>query len=483
MSIIQSFLQTNKNRQVKIAVVGDSMIDEYFNVKVTRVSPEFPVQVMHSRHWRPSQVAPGGAANVCQQMHYFNADCFLISPLDKFSTQEFKKCRFNTDFCVTMPKGHIPIKRRFYDDDFPLPRWDIEDDDYNEKDIDYVRNEIFNNMLKIIRKHDINVVILSDYGKGVFTGDGGPARAIIDLCNSHKIPTIIDPKDMNVSKWRNCSVFKPNAGWAKEFCKKVGYSKGGYKNNWEAEADTIKQHTDCKHVVITESGSGVYADGKYHVPIKVPHVKSVIGAGDCFCGFLAMGLASGMSVTDAAWNGFNAGLVYVEAKHNQPITPYQLSRWDDPIRAKLVTADELASIKATFPKRRWVWTNGCFDLLHAGHLKTFEEARKHGDKVIVGLNTDDSVKRLKGENRPVFSYEQRAMHLAHLMYVDFIVPIEDDTPLSLIKMLKPDKIIKGGDYIIKDIAGCDVVGRENVILVDLLPDVSTTKIVTKIKDL
>jgi D-beta-D-heptose 7-phosphate kinase/D-beta-D-heptose 1-phosphate adenosyltransferase len=135
----------------------------------------------------------------------------------------------------------------------------------------------------------------------------------------------------------------------------------------------------------------------------------------------------------------------------------------------------------SYDKSTWVWTNGCFDIVHTGHLRTLEAAKQLGNKVIVGLNTDESVKRLKGTNRPINNYDTRAEHLAHCQYVDFIVPIEDDTPQTIIESLKPNKIVKGGDYQVADIAGANVVGYENVHIIPLITGLSTTKIIERIK--
>src|SRR6185312_8197420 len=128
-----------------------------------------------------------------------------------------------------------------------------------------------------------------------------------------------------------------------------------------------------------------------------------------------------------------------------------------PIGAKKVTVDELVFIKSQSPNLTWVWGNGCWDLIHAGHLKTFEEARKWGDKVVIGINTDESVKMLKGDTRPILPYNHRAELIANLQYVDFVVPIEEKTPQNIIEKIKPHHIVKGQDYKIEDIAGWEVV--------------------------
>jgi D-beta-D-heptose 7-phosphate kinase/D-beta-D-heptose 1-phosphate adenosyltransferase len=198
------------------------------------------------------------------------------------------------------------------------------------------------------------------------------------------------------------------------------------------------------------------------------------------CAFLAMALAHQMELRDAVEVGWNASSLYIESKHNKPIMPHEFANWNDPIKSKIVSVEDMKTIMG-YCKCQWTWTNGCHDFaIHGGHLKVLEYAKRLGDKVIVGLNTDNSVKKLKGDNRPYLTYKQRAENLAHLQYVDFIVPIEEETPLSIIKQLPINYIVKGGDYTVEQIAGSDIVGYENVHLVPLIDGISTTKLMKEL---
>lgn len=208
----------------------------------------------------------------------------------------------------------------------------------------------------------------------------------------------------------------------------------------------------------------------------------MIGAGDCFCVFLVMARSLGFNINDSIQIAFNGASAYIEDKHNSPVTPYMFHKWFDPIDAKIVSLNTLIDIKNQLSNQKWVWTNGCFDILHAGHIKTFEEAKKLGDKLIIGLNTDESIKQLKGDSRPIHSYKYREKLLSHLQYVDFIVPIYEKTPESIINKLKPNCIIKGGDYKVEDISGHTIVGKENVHIIPLLSDLSTSNIINRIKN-
>jgi D-beta-D-heptose 7-phosphate kinase/D-beta-D-heptose 1-phosphate adenosyltransferase len=478
MQSIDEFLALNDKEKVSIAVVGDAMLDEYYNVKVTRISPEFPTQIMHSDDWIPAATVPGGAANVCLQMgNGFNVKSHLLSLIDDRAVGVFKQQPFNAGYCVTLKdkETHMPLKRRFYDGDYPLPRWDIEAPNYGYTldKLNAFQMQLLGNLNLLLENHKIDIVVLSDYGKGVFSNHF--AQMAIQLCTDYGVPTIVDPKDPPVERWKGCTYFKPNAF---EACKMTGLPHG----NWWQHQSHLVEHYDIHSVIITDGPNPPFVPIYDNTTIKLvrqPNKQSVIGAGDCFCAFLAMCLARGMYLEDAVEVSWNASSLYIERKHNKPIMPHEFAKWNNPLASKVISVDEMAKIIG-YDSSTWVWTNGCFDVLHVGHLKTLEAAKQLGNKVIVGLNTDASIKRLKGENRPVNNYDIRAEHLAHCQYVDFIVPIEDDTPLRIIERLRPHKIVKGGDYKISEIAGADVVGHENVHIVPLVAGLSTTKIIERI---
>lgn len=485
MKSITEFLELNNKKPVSIAVVGDAMLDEYYNVKVTRISPEFPTQIMHSPDWQPAAIVPGGAANVCLQMsNGFNVTSYLLSLIDDRAVGVFRRQPFHANYCVTLKdkETHMPLKRRFYDGDYPLPRWDIEAPNYGytlEK-LNEFQMMLLGNLECLLDRGDIDIVVLSDYGKGVFANKF--AEMVIQICNDYGVPTVVDPKDPPVDRWRGCTYFKPNAF---EACKMTGESHG----EWRSHYEFLRDNYGINNVVITDGPNmpfvsppkTSFVDSLVEVQIKLarqPNKQSVIGAGDCFCAFLAMCLAHKMNFANAVEVGWNASSLYIERKHNKPIMPHEFAKWNNPLKAKVITVEEMETIIG-YDKSTWVWTNGCFDVLHVGHLKTLEVAKKLGDRVIVGLNTDASIKRLKGDSRPVNDYATRAEHLAHCQYVDFIVPIEDDTPRSIIERLKPTKIVKGGDYQVSEIAGADVVGHENVVIVPLVAGHSTTRIIER----
>lgn len=447
----KTFLQRNSETKVKITVVGDAMIDEYHYVTADRVSPEFPIPVMLSPSYHPFITLPGGAANVVYQFKRFNVDTELFAFIDAETFQLFEK--YNLKCHSPFFEGCVPIKRRVYHRDFPLCRWDIEQSNYGLTPSKLRASQ--EGLLQRMEKSDPHVVVFSDYGKGVF--ENGPQW----IPEDRDWIAIVDPKKGPIEKWRGCDLFKPNAKEAKELS---GIS------DWRRQCKFFTKALGCQAVVITQGGEGVVGtvmgrEFEYR-PDRKKEAQSVIGAGDCFAAFLAMGLAQTMDVVDVAEIAYEAGSVYVDNKHNAPIYPHQIS----PDKFVLPEVERDYSL---------VFTNGCFDILHSGHVDFLRKASEMGDKMIVALNTDESVKKLgKGEDRPINSLEHRKEVIAGLEFVDFVVEFDEETPYNLIQKLNPDVLVKGADWK-GDIVGSDIV--EDVRTIPLKPGLSTTNIVDKIR--
>jgi D-beta-D-heptose 7-phosphate kinase / D-beta-D-heptose 1-phosphate adenosyltransferase len=462
MSILNEFLSANEKDRKRIIVAGDAMIDEYYYVSVKRMSPEFPIPVMLSESTSPNYSLPGGAANVAYQLRFFNVEARLCSLLDKDSFVVFhKKAGLNIDDCefvATSYGGLIPKKRRFYNKDFPTYRWDIELPKFG-----LPPDKLAECLSKLFKNTDADVAILSDYDKGVFSGN-----------YHHKlltsgITTIVDPKDKDIDKWVGCTVFKPNDAEAE-------YLSG--QKDWKLQCDYFVKRLGCYAVVITQEGNGVvgFSHGQYfeYMPKnKVAKAESVIGAGDCFVSLLALALAHNFTVPQAAEIAFQAASLYVRRKHNEPITPRQLLCKDDPIQAKIAPLEEIKNAHG-----KMVFTNGVFDIMHNGHMETLKFAKSKGDSLVVAVNSDTSVNRLK-PGRPFMKLEERMKMLACLEMVDYVISFDEDTPLLLIEELKPDVLVKGGDYKTEDIAGSEIV--KEVYIAPTIPDLSTTNLVKKIR--
>jgi D-beta-D-heptose 7-phosphate kinase/D-beta-D-heptose 1-phosphate adenosyltransferase len=427
------------------------MVDEYYEGTVDRISPEFPMSIMTSLKEEPVR-KPGGAANVSYQMKHFNVSPMLVGYNDKNSSQVLAQHYMKSTSCH-LNKGHVPAKKRFLSQGIQVFRHDIEEPYYGIG-LDAV-SKLQQELVEKTHKLDIpNAVILSDYNKGFF---------IDPQCWLQNFPgsiTVVDPKKGPAGKWKGCSVFKPNAKEAKEM---TGC------DNWKDQCLFLSKELPGSSIVITQGGDGVVGwDGDFfeYRPNKKILVESVIGAGDCFVSVLAIALAHGFFINEAAEIAYRAGEVYVQNRLNRPIVPAELSN------NKTIHPEDV--LHRDF---KLVFTNGCFDILHPGHLSTLEFAKSKGDKLLVALNSDNSIRKLKGETRPINNLYNRIKMIASLQAVDFVCYFEDDTPLQTILSCQPDVLVKGGDYDLSNIVGSKEVPE--IFIAPTLSGYSTTAIVNQ----
>lgn len=448
--LLRRFLKRNREQRLNIHCLGDAMVDEYFKVKVDRISPEFPMPIMSSQKATPT-TRPGGAANVAYQFRHFNVEPILFCLWDAYAANIYKQHNLVVDSAWGSPCC-LPIKRRFLDNGIQVTRHDIE-----MPLCGYSPQELENNARKfkeaITSKRKPDVAILSDYDKGFFASN-------MDFLSLYKgVTTIVDPKHGPLEKWKGCTIFKPNA---KEAAELSGSS------NWREQCRIFQNILGCEAVVITFGGekvAGIWRDELFEYrPNRPVHVESVIGAGDCFAAFFALATGYGFTVAEASEIAWNAGAVYVQTNMNRPIIPAEVS-WDG-----VVEPEDLA--KRDF---RLVFTNGCFDLLHEGHLNTLRFAKSKGERLVVAVNSDASIKRLKGEGRPIKPLDQRMAVLAALKMVDFVVSFDEDTPQQVIEKIQPDALVKGADWQTGNIVGADIVPE--VYRAPILEGLSTTRFV------
>lgn len=428
---INIFLSRLKNSSLKIAVFGDSVLDEYYNVDSSRISPEFPIPISLTSEEEPIKVQPGGAGNVCRQfLNYANIDIELYSLLDIQADQYYVDNGINTNNCIILTNSKIPRKKRFYNGSFPLFRWDVEKKDFGIKNIKAYQDELFEKLLK----SNSQACIFSDYGKGVFSND----RVYEFDCS------VVDPKYDPIKKWENCFVFKPNRSEAFNLSKKI---------NPVDQCRFFKEKIKCKNILVTDSYKGFYGiDEKdnffEYESFKKETKASVIGGGDCFISYLTLGLILGFDLYDSAQVSFNLSYYYVTDNNNINLSYFDFYKI---LNEKHIEAEFLKNrnFKITF-------TNGCFDAgLTPGHIDCLKFAKKQGNKVVVALNGDTSIRKIKGKNRPIMSLEERIEIVSSLEFVDYIISFEEETPESLIKEIKPELIVKGGDYKEEDVVGKD----------------------------
>jgi len=457
MNIID-FISLVEKKKPRISVVGDSIVDEYYQVQADRISPEFPIPVMTSPDSNSFKSLPGGAANVVYQFSHFNVDVKFFSLVGRYSKEIFRDYNIDMSYCIEFDDQsvEVPIKRRFYDGDFPLSRWDVESENYSLAGSELVdhQNRIFHHVCNSNRGVPKSVVIFSDYDKGVFSG---VEESFVPLDVGI---TIVDPKKGPIEKWIGCSIFKPNA--------KEAFNLSGIRD-WKEQCKWFQDILGCESVVITHGGDGVKGlVGKDYFDIvgKCSLVNSVIGAGDCFTAFLAMGISCGLSVIESSSIAYEASTFYVSRKYNEP-----LSRFD--FCGKFVNIEELNDRNF-----KLVFTNGCFDLIHRGHLELLKYAKSLGDKLVVAVNSDSSVKKLKGNSRPINNLIDRMEVLSGLEVVDYVVSFDDITPYGVIKEISPDILVKGSDWS-GNIVGSDLVSEVKEF--KLVEDLSTTLVIDRIK--
>jgi D-beta-D-heptose 7-phosphate kinase/D-beta-D-heptose 1-phosphate adenosyltransferase len=455
--LVEEFFDKSIKNKKTISVAGDALLDEYYQVVSNRISPEFPIQIIHSQNEIPSKIIAGGAANVIRQFQNLNVNTKLVSIVDPYASEILGK-NINVDYCNINWNAQTPRKKRFYQNDFPLVRWDCEAKNYN---LEQKELEEACEYLKIPKS---DVIVFSDYDKGLFNHNWFKSYLKNNI-------TIVDPKK-DIEKWKNCTVFKPNSIEAKNL---------SGKSNVKDQIAYFMKKLNCKCVIITQSENGVVGctdspDNLFFIPpYCTPDVRCVIGAGDAFIAFFSLSLALGMSYEKAAKIAFSAGISYVKNKHNEPISYLDLLESCLNFKKIIKNAKILSN-----NNKKLVFTNGCFDILHEGHIKTLKFAKEKGEKLIVALNSDNSVKKLKGKNRPVNNLEKRMNVISQLGFVDYVVSFEEETPLEIIKQIQPDVIVKGGDYKKENIVGNEI--AKEVYTCDYIKGISTTNIIKKIEN-
>ncbi len=448
---MNELLERQFDRRPRVAVVGDSMLDEYYEVSADRISPEFPIPVMLSPDGKPFRVALGGAANVCAQFKNFNFDIDLFS-LTNESIKAIGSPRIGMDGCIFSRR--VPVKRRFYSGDFPLCRMDVETRCYglDPESLDGLREKIFGRLAQ----SPADVVVFSDYGKGLFDGVSGLPDRI-----NHDCITIVDPKEGPAEKWRGCTIIKPNS---KEAMALTGSS------DWREQCRILMDATGCQAVVVTKEGSGVVGNvmgSEFEYRPEYPtEAVSVIGAGDCFVALLAMCMAHSVDIRRAVEIAFRGCSSYVTRPFNAPISPVDLEI------GKIVSPSSLVGRDYSL-----AFTNGIFDILHAGHVALLEFAKSKADKLVVALNSDDSTRRQNKSHPLINDLNYRKSMIASLGCVDYVVGFEEDTPLGLLESLKPEVLVKGSDW--PNPVGAEHAGE--VCLFNRVGDHSTTGIIEKIR--
>lgn len=473
----------------KILVIGDAMLDTYHFGQVNRISPEAPVPVFletgRTRH------APGGAANVAVNIAAIGVPVDLCSAVGDDEAAKalkglLKEHNVGASMLCADGRRRTTQKLRYIGpNNQQILRADTED-------ADNVPFEIIGDKLREISGSvgQYGLFLLSDYCKGFLTEEA--SQALIRLANENNIPVLIDVKDKNFRKYRNATLLKPNR---KELADLTGMTTATMEEAAEA-AKYLCKAASCRYVLTTLGAEGMLLVEGDAVVRKVKsaarEVYDVTGAGDTSIAYLAAELVLGKGIAEAMEISNYAAGLQVSKVGTSIVYPEEVARAmgcadgdREGKRLDFYQPDGLAPLKRKqLVGNRVVFTNGCFDILHAGHIAYLSEAKKLGGILVVGVNSDASVKRLKGEARPVNTLEDRLTLLAALEDVDYVVSFEEDTPLNLIKKIGPDVLVKGGDYQADGVVGAREMaarGKE----VKILPFVagkSTTGIIERMKE-
>ena len=467
-----------------VLCIGDIMLDEFVYGEVSRISPEAPTPVIVAQR---SEIHIGGAGNVARNVASLGARCIFVGLVGKDDAGARLKTALDElaaieHVLVCDPSRPTTRKVRFVSEHFSthMLRADWEQ---SLPASDEVETKLIEAILPGIARADI--VLLSDYAKGVLTAR--VIRHTIDAAKKLGKPVIVDPKSLNWAIYRGATLLTPNR---KEFAEATRSRADTPQSIVDASEDVMRL-ADCEAILVTqgEHGMTLVARGgeAVHVPAFPVKVRDVSGAGDTVAAALAVSRAAGADWDTALRMANAAAAVAVGKQGTASVSAAELRRKILP-HATLVAEEKIVLEPDTLDAQLAEWrrqgrrvgfTNGCFDILHPGHVKVLTAARAACDRLIVGLNSDASVRRLKGAERPVQDERARAEVLAALEAVDLVVIFEEDTPIDLIRRIKPGVLVKGGDYTREQVVGHEIVEEAGgmVVLVDILQGFSTTALV------
>ncbi len=463
-------------KQSKVLVLGDVMLDRYWHGNTSRISPEAPVPVVHVAD---AEERAGGAGNVAINIASLGAGIILQGYIGKDEAGTVLQTLLqskNVDCqLISLSNNPTVTKLRVISRQQQLIRLDFEDGFVNSQDSELEKQ--FSDSL-----NNVGAVVLSDYGKGTLNN----IQSYISLARQKSIPVLIDPKGTDFSDYRGATLITPNLS---EFEAVVGTCHN--EHDIVAKADKLIQDLNLDALLVTrsEQGMSLMQKGKpaFHLPTRAQEVFDVTGAGDTVISILAASLAAGQSLEQAmALSNLGAGVV-VSKLGTATVTVPELMQAKHNIEGfarGVVSPDTLEDllINAKQLDEKIIFTNGCFDILHPGHVTYLQQARLLGDRLIVAVNDDDSVKRLKGDDRPINNVQRRMSVLAALECVDWVIPFSEDTPVEVIKKIKPSVIVKGGDYTPEQVVGADIVKQYGgeVKILNFVEGHSTTDIINRI---
>lgn len=468
------------NKKPNILVIGDLMIDHYLWGSCDRISPEAPVQVVNVK--KESSVL-GGAGNVINNLVTLGSVVDVISVIGNDSVANelkslLEKIDVPTSNLVVENNRKTSKKSRLIASQQQVLRYDMESiDDINENS----HKQIIQTLEKNIDKY--SSIILSDYGKGVLTTN--LTKEIIKIANKNSIKVLVDPKGKDYSKYKGSYTLTPNK---KEAMEATNIDIKDESSLVEALKSLKTQcNLEVSLITLSEQGIAIFDDELTIKPTVAREVYDVTGAGDTVIASIAFALGNNLDIKDAIYfanlaAGVVVGKIGSATTTLDEIYEYEYSLHKSNSTSHIKTFDEIKTLASKLHNqgKKIVFTNGCFDILHVGHVKYLEVAKSYGDVLILGLNADSSVRKLKGPTRPINTQDDRAYILASLESVDYVVIFEEETPYELIKLIKPHVLVKGGDYEGKEVVGQDI--ADELKLVQFVDGKSTTNTIKRIQE-
>ena len=465
--------------QSHVLVIGDVMLDRYWTGATTRMSPEAPVPIVHVKQ---TEERPGGAGNVALNVVSLGGKVTLLGMCgDDPEGDRLENQLRQAGIDVRLLKlKNVPtiMKLRVLSRHQQLLRLDFEENFYHQPNDELLR--MYEETIQTV-----GAVILSDYGKGTLAS----VDRLIAIAKKYHKPIFVDPKSQDFSRYAGATVITPNYG---EFEAAAG--KCVDENEMISKGRALMQRHDIETLLVTRGERGMTLlhqnDAEVHLPAREREVYDVTGAGDTVIAVLAAAMACGATRLEAMMlSNLAAGIVVGKLGAATVSVPELLMAIKTGRRVDIGVMNETQLVISVNEARargeKIVMTNGCFDILHVGHITYLNQAKALGDRLIIAVNEDQSVKRLKGAGRPINNVDQRMLVLASLDAVDWVVPFSEDTPARLIEKVLPDVLVKGGDYKVEEIAGHEAVlahGGEVKILT-FVDDVSTTNMINKMNQL
>lgn len=483
-------LKMYDNPNIQILVVGDFMIDRYLYSSVSRISPEAPVPIAKVKR---VERRIGGAGNVALNIIALGSKVRLLTAVGMDAAgEELIRCMENEGADISYiyrdEARKTSIKTRVVAQNQQLLRYDEEEITAAGKNFtDFVESksdQIFEN---------IQGIVLSDYGKGILTPE--ITQLIITEAKRRNLPVLVDPKGADYSKYSGATICTPNL---KELTEASGLQQLNSENEIRDASLDICNKFDIAYMLTTRSEKGMSLISKefgtkQDFPAIAQEVCDVTGAGDTVISTMSICVTAGYPLDICCKLSNVAASVVVSKFGAATATVQEINRvlsantCENADHQKIWNADQIVDIALRLKNdgKKIIFTNGCFDIIHAGHIASFRQARSFGDVLIVGVNSDASIKRLKGDKRPVVSLENRMKLLEALEMIDYIVAFDQDTPQLLIESIKPDILVKGKDWEGKEVAGAKFIEEYGgtVKFVDLEKGLSTTAIIERILEL